>query len=43
MRIAIIGAGNVGGTLGKTWTAKGHDVVYAAREPDSPREPERLR
>lgn len=33
MKIAIIGAGNVGGTLGKAWAAKGHDVVFGVRDP----------
>jgi predicted dinucleotide-binding enzyme len=37
MRIAIIGAGNVGATLGKAWSAKGHEIVYAAHSPDSPK------
>ena len=37
MKIAVIGAGNVGSTLGKAWAAKGHDVIYAARSPDSPK------
>ncbi len=31
MRIAVIGTGNIGGTLGKKWRAAGHDVVYGAR------------
>jgi 8-hydroxy-5-deazaflavin:NADPH oxidoreductase len=31
MRIAVIGKGNIGGTLGSTWSAAGHDVVYGAR------------
>ncbi len=31
MRIAIIGAGNVGGTLGKMWAAKGHEVAFGVR------------
>jgi 8-hydroxy-5-deazaflavin:NADPH oxidoreductase len=31
MRIAIIGAGNVGGTLGTRLMAKGHDVVFGVR------------
>jgi len=35
MRIAIIGAGNVGGGLGKAFTAVGHDVVFGVRDPDS--------
>lgn len=33
MKIAIIGAGNVGGTLGGRWSEKGHDVVYGVRDP----------
>jgi 8-hydroxy-5-deazaflavin:NADPH oxidoreductase len=28
MRIGILGAGNVGGTLGKLWAAKGHEIVF---------------
>src|SRR3954469_7155501 len=35
VRIAIIGAGNVGGGLGKAFTAAGHDVVFGVRDPDS--------
>jgi predicted dinucleotide-binding enzyme len=35
MRIAIIGAGNVGGGLGTAFSAAGHDVVYGVRDPDS--------
>jgi predicted dinucleotide-binding enzyme len=31
MKIAIIGAGNVGGTLGSAWAAKGHQIIYGAR------------
>jgi 8-hydroxy-5-deazaflavin:NADPH oxidoreductase len=31
MKIAIIGAGNVGGTLGAAWVGKGHRIVYGAR------------
>ncbi len=33
MKIAIIGAGNVGGTLGKRWAALGHDVRFGVRDP----------
>ena len=33
MKIAVIGAGNVGGTLGKLWAAKGHDVMFGVRDP----------
>lgn len=31
MKIAIIGAGNVGGTLGTAWAGKGHQIIYGAR------------
>lgn len=37
MKIGIIGAGNVGGTLGKTWAAEGHEIVYGVRKPDDPK------
>jgi hypothetical protein len=33
MKIAVIGAGNVGGTLGKRWAALGHEVVFGVRDP----------
>jgi 8-hydroxy-5-deazaflavin:NADPH oxidoreductase len=32
MKIAVIGKGNIGGTLGSKWIAAGHDVVYGARD-----------
>ncbi len=35
MKIAIIGAGNVGGALGANWTQKGHDIVFGVRDPNS--------
>src|SRR5256885_1011385 len=31
MKIAIIGAGNVGGTLGVRWARNGHTVTFGAR------------
>jgi 8-hydroxy-5-deazaflavin:NADPH oxidoreductase len=31
MRIAIIGTGRIGGTLGQRWIAAGHEVVYGSR------------
>jgi predicted dinucleotide-binding enzyme len=34
MRIAVIGAGNVGGTLGRRWAELGHEVVFGLRNPD---------
>ena len=33
MKIAIIGAGNVGGTLGRAWAKKGHDIFFGVRHP----------
>src|SRR3974377_2000294 len=36
MRIAIIGAGNVGGTLGTSWAQKaGHEIFFGVRNPTS--------
>jgi predicted dinucleotide-binding enzyme len=32
MRIAVIGKGKIGGSLGSKWLAAGHDVVYGARD-----------
>ena len=32
MRIAVIGTGHIGGTLGGRWRAAGHDVVYGSRQ-----------
>lgn len=34
MNIAIIGAGNVGGTLGDAWAKQGHAVRFGVRNPD---------
>jgi predicted dinucleotide-binding enzyme len=31
MRIAVIGTGHIGGTLGRRWHAAGHDVRYGSR------------
>lgn len=33
MKIAVIGAGRVGSTLGGRWSELGHDVVYGVRDP----------
>jgi predicted dinucleotide-binding enzyme len=33
MRIGVIGAGNIGGTLGGRWQATGHEVIYGLRDP----------
>lgn len=37
MNIAILGAGNIGGTLGRKWAAAGHSLVYGVRDPASPK------
>jgi len=37
MQIAVIGSGNIGGTIGAKWTAAGHAVVFGARDPRSPK------
>jgi hypothetical protein len=36
-RILIIGAGNVGAALGKSWLKAGHDVRFGVPDPDHPR------
>src|SRR6185503_9802090 len=33
MKIAIIGAGNLGGALGANWAGKGHDIFFGVRDP----------
>jgi len=36
MKLAIIGAGNVGGTLGMAWVQKaGHEIFFGVRDPSS--------
>ena len=35
MKIAVIGTGNVGGTLGSRWAQAGHQVVFGSRNPQS--------
>jgi hypothetical protein len=34
MNIAVLGTGNIGGTLGRKWAAAGHTVVFGTREPE---------
>jgi predicted dinucleotide-binding enzyme len=43
MKIGVIGAGNVGGTLGRKWVAKGHEVVFGVRHPDDDKTRELVR
>ena len=36
MNIAILGAGRIGGALGKKWAAAGHSIHFGVRDPDKP-------
>jgi 8-hydroxy-5-deazaflavin:NADPH oxidoreductase len=35
MKIASIGSGNMGGTLGRLWAGHGHQVMFGSRDPQS--------
>ena len=35
MRIAVIGTGSIGGTLGRAFARAGHDVTFGSRSPGS--------
>lgn len=35
MKIGIIGAGNIGGTLGKKWAEEAFEVIFGVREPQA--------
>lgn len=37
MKIAIIGAGNVGGTLGAAWANRGHEILFGVRDAADPK------
>src|SRR5262245_36481680 len=37
MEIAVTGAGNVGGTLGRRWARAGHAVTFGVRNPSDPK------
>src|SRR5579862_6030381 len=34
MRIGIIGAGHIGGTIGGLWVKAGHPVMFSSRHPE---------
>jgi 8-hydroxy-5-deazaflavin:NADPH oxidoreductase len=36
MKIAVLGAGHIGGTLGKKWAIDGHIVQFGVRNPNKP-------
>jgi len=42
LKIAILGAGNVGGALGRIWAAAGHEITFGVPNPGSPRVAEAL-
>jgi 8-hydroxy-5-deazaflavin:NADPH oxidoreductase len=42
MKISILGAGNVGGTLGRAWARKGHDVYFGVPSPGNAKTQELL-
>lgn len=35
LKISVIGAGNVGGTLGTLWAQAGHSVMFSSRHPEA--------
>lgn len=37
MKISVIGAGSIGGTLGKAWAAAGHAVQFGVRDANAPK------
>jgi len=37
MKIAILGSGNVGGSLGRIWAGKGHAITFGSRDPNCER------
>jgi predicted dinucleotide-binding enzyme len=37
MKIGVIGAGRIGGTLARKWSAAGHELMGCSRDPNSPR------
>ncbi len=37
LRIAVLGAGNIGGTIGKKWAAAGHTVSFGVSNPSGAR------
>ena len=37
MKVAIIGVGNVGDALGRSWSAKGHAVTFGVRDVANPK------
>jgi predicted dinucleotide-binding enzyme len=42
MKIAVLGTGNIGGTLGKKWGKAGHEIMFGSRDSHHPRVQELL-
>jgi 8-hydroxy-5-deazaflavin:NADPH oxidoreductase len=38
MRIAVLGVGHIGSTVGRLWHAAGHEVTFAGRDEGEPRQ-----
>jgi len=36
MNLAVLGYGNIGGTIGKKWAQAGHTVTFGGRHPEAP-------
>ena len=34
MKIGILGSGRIGGSLGRSWAAAGHSVMFSSRHPE---------
>ena len=37
LKIVVLGAGNIGGTLGRKWSTAGHQVTFGVSDPNGPR------
>ena len=37
MKLAILGAGSVGSTLGRVWAKQGHTVIFGVRDVNVPK------
>lgn len=37
MKVAVLGSGNIGGTLGRKWAGAGHSVMYGVRDAQAPK------
>ena len=36
LKIVVLGAGNIGGTLGRKWSTAGHQVTFGVSDPNGP-------